>query len=600
MSIDKIRNIGLDKLVTQVYDFDSLTTDELLCKFAQKINIIIEHLNYIDDRSYNSDKALELKLQYLLGQGLEEQVAKRLLELINDGTLENLINKNLLNDIKGQLNAKATTVFVETTNKILDDKINEVATKGTTTQVIENITRQEIERQISNGTIANMTIENNSITSYKLKYKHAKILENEAITVNFTNMKLQFIGNIHCFVDKELIQLEQWADIDLSDKGINGTGVLYLGASNNVEIATLYPNTVPDNAIIIGYVYDDGNASSVIFENMNSVKIIGGHFPQKANIPDSKSVTQYQLAYPRAFILQTGKVLIDFTNNKIIVNQCNIICENTIFSINNTININIKNWGANGTGVIFFDGTTINIATLFPNTFNPNYVIAYVYKDENSFYLVSSNDKAFIVKGVESDNTVIKIGELGDSLTYNANSGRDEIRKIIKCEIDTNAIIGSCVAQNSGAEVAFVDRYLNTPIDCDVIIIEGTTNDCGSYLPIGEIKNNNFDKTTVIGAYQTIIEGYLKRNPNVRLLLVTPTPFWRYGDGRPFASEHINYINAIKEVANYYKLPCLDLYNNSGLNELTKDSLTLDLLHYKEAFDRRIGRMKAEFIKANY
>ena len=50
MGIEKIRNIGLDKLVTQVYDFDSLTTDELMCKFAQKINIIIEHLKYIDDR----------------------------------------------------------------------------------------------------------------------------------------------------------------------------------------------------------------------------------------------------------------------------------------------------------------------------------------------------------------------------------------------------------------------------------------------------------------------------------------------------------------------------------------------------------------------
>ena len=97
MSIDKIRNIGLDKLVTQVYDFDSLTTDELMCKFAQKINIIIEHLNYIDDRCYNSDKALEEKLQYLLEQGLEEQVAKRLLELMNNGTLGNLINEELDN-----------------------------------------------------------------------------------------------------------------------------------------------------------------------------------------------------------------------------------------------------------------------------------------------------------------------------------------------------------------------------------------------------------------------------------------------------------------------------------------------------------------------
>lgn len=103
MSIDKIRNIGLDKLVTQVYDFDSLTTDELMCKFAQKINIIIEHFNYLDDRCYNSDKALELKLDYLLNQGLEEQVARRLLELINNGTLGKLINETLLKEINDKL-----------------------------------------------------------------------------------------------------------------------------------------------------------------------------------------------------------------------------------------------------------------------------------------------------------------------------------------------------------------------------------------------------------------------------------------------------------------------------------------------------------------
>lgn len=115
MSIDKIRNIGLDKLVTQVYDFDSLTTDELLCKFAQKINIIIEHFKYLDDRCYNSDKALEEKLQYLLGQGLEEQVAKRLLKFIDDGTLGKIINETLLKEINDKVNDKArkTYIYVE-------------------------------------------------------------------------------------------------------------------------------------------------------------------------------------------------------------------------------------------------------------------------------------------------------------------------------------------------------------------------------------------------------------------------------------------------------------------------------------------------------
>lgn len=103
MSIDKIRNIGLDKLVTQVYDFDSLTTDELMCKFTQKINIIIEHFNYLDKQCQNNNENVKLKLEYLLGQGLEEQVAKRLLELINNGTLGKLINETLLKEINEKL-----------------------------------------------------------------------------------------------------------------------------------------------------------------------------------------------------------------------------------------------------------------------------------------------------------------------------------------------------------------------------------------------------------------------------------------------------------------------------------------------------------------
>lgn len=119
MSIEKIRNIGLDKLVTQVYDFDSLTTDELMCKFAQKINIIIEHFNYLDKQCQNNNEVLKLKLEYLLGQGLEEQVAKRLLELINNGTLEKLINETLLKNI----NDKVDNFKVEINDKVNNFKV---------------------------------------------------------------------------------------------------------------------------------------------------------------------------------------------------------------------------------------------------------------------------------------------------------------------------------------------------------------------------------------------------------------------------------------------------------------------------------------------
>ena len=122
MSIDKIRNIGLDKLVTQVYDFDSLTTDELLCKFAQKINIIIEHFNYLDKQCQNNNENVKLKLEYLLGEGLEEQVAKRLIELTNNGTLGKLINETLLKDINDKVDYITT--------KVTEINVKEFGAKG--------------------------------------------------------------------------------------------------------------------------------------------------------------------------------------------------------------------------------------------------------------------------------------------------------------------------------------------------------------------------------------------------------------------------------------------------------------------------------------
>lgn len=161
MSIDKIRNIGLDKLVTQVYDFDSLTTDELMCKFAQKINIIIEHLKYIDDRCYNSDKALELKLDYLLNQGLEEKVAKRLLELINNGTLGKLINETLLKETNDKL--------VNIENKVVElnaDKTGETDISDLLKACIEKANRENKSVFIPKGNYKiEKTVELNDINN---------------------------------------------------------------------------------------------------------------------------------------------------------------------------------------------------------------------------------------------------------------------------------------------------------------------------------------------------------------------------------------------------------------------------------------------------
>ena len=89
----------------------------------------------------------------------------------SDGTIT-------LYPVTGQVIEKGTPVSAANLNKIengivevykeLDTKIDGVANKGTTVEVIERVTKQEIDRQIADGTMANLTIAKGSITQDKL------------------------------------------------------------------------------------------------------------------------------------------------------------------------------------------------------------------------------------------------------------------------------------------------------------------------------------------------------------------------------------------------------------------------------------------------
>ena len=48
--MDKIDNIGLTRMLTQSYDFEGFTTQEVWSRIAQRMNIIIEHFNYLNNK----------------------------------------------------------------------------------------------------------------------------------------------------------------------------------------------------------------------------------------------------------------------------------------------------------------------------------------------------------------------------------------------------------------------------------------------------------------------------------------------------------------------------------------------------------------------
>ena len=96
--------------INSVYKFNDFTLNELICKLAQKMDEVIAQSN----ESFNY-------LDWLKGQGLSDEVIKKMLEWKEDGTLETLINETIFNG----LNTKIDNLKVET-NSHLNNKANVV------------------------------------------------------------------------------------------------------------------------------------------------------------------------------------------------------------------------------------------------------------------------------------------------------------------------------------------------------------------------------------------------------------------------------------------------------------------------------------------
>lgn len=117
--MNKISNIGLSRELTSCYDFQGFTEQEVWSRIAQKINIIIEHFNYLDTKIENEKTNNKAKFDYLLGEGLNESLSRIIIQKISDGTIGEFINGTLLKEINDKVDD-----FQQTFNKQLDDIVS--------------------------------------------------------------------------------------------------------------------------------------------------------------------------------------------------------------------------------------------------------------------------------------------------------------------------------------------------------------------------------------------------------------------------------------------------------------------------------------------
>lgn len=141
--------------------------------------------------------------------------------------------------------------------------------------------------------------------------------------------------------------------------------------------------------------------------------------------------------------------------------------------------------------------------------------------------------------------------------------------------------------------------------DADIVVVFGGTNDFGhGDAPLGDFKDR--ENTTFYGAchvlFRKLIEKYLGNQ------IVVITPLHRVNEDNPCGKHKPSkvgtlkdYVKAIREVAEYYSLPVLDLFATSGLQpniKAIKENYMPDGLHPNDAGHEIIANKIIRFLKA--
>ena len=204
----------------------------------------------------------------------------------------------------------------------------------------------------------------------------------------------------------------------------------------------------------------------------------------------------------------------------------------------------------------------------------------------------------------------LKINFLGDSITEGAGSSDGEKTCFV-------ALMGSkygAVCRNYGiggtriarkttpSEIAIHDkdycgRYAEMDDDADMIFVFGGTNDFDhGDAPIGRPT----DRTpyTFYGALHTLFTGLINKYPTSKICVITPLHRLVEENGN---GKLIDFVKTVRQVAEFYSLPVLDLYANLGINPqvpVMQETYMPDGLHPNDKGYEVIAEKVAAFIRA--
>ena len=150
---------------------------------------------------------------------------------------------------------------------------------------------------------------------------------------------------------------------------------------------------------------------------------------------------------------------------------------------------------------------------------------------------------------------------------------------------------------------SFCERFSSMEDDAQLVVVFGGTNDFGhGDAPIGCMSDRN--PSTFYGACHFLMEGLIKKYPYSTIVIMTP--IHRCSEDATVNEQGLRsvplkeYVRIIKEVAEYYALPLLDLWSVSGIQpkvETNKKLYCPDGLHPNDKGHELIAQRLEGFLK---
>lgn len=159
-------------------------------------------------------------------------------------------------------------------------------------------------------------------------------------------------------------------------------------------------------------------------------------------------------------------------------------------------------------------------------------------------------------------------------------------------------------SESPSYDLDFVMRAQEMEDDADVVVVFGGTNDFGhGDAPIGVPTDRG--PYTFWGACHTLFTDLINKYPTATIVVMTPLHRLSEDDPNsdtrkpPNSRPLIDYVNAIKTVAEYYSIPVLDLWSVSGIQprvDILREKYCPDGLHPNDAGHKIIADRLAGFL----